>query len=106
MAADNWGRLIPQYLFGDASKVTTNSITAKYTSVLYIFVNYCWCHPNAFNITLVAQWFSGGFQAKEAKAQLTLWSEPVLKAVQLMFSQAEHSMKAHKTHMHLKTHRE
>ena len=57
-------------------------------------------------IRRVAHWLSGGFQAKEAKAQMTLWSEPVLKAVKLMFAQPGHALKAHKTHMRVETHKE
>ena len=48
-------------------------------------------------------WLSNGFQAKEAKSQLTLWSEPVLKGVTLMFAEPGHAGKAQKTHMRMRT---
>ena len=46
----------------------------------------------------VAHWLSGGFQAKEAKAQLSLWSEPVLKGLNLMFAHPGHAQAALKKH--------
>ena len=46
-----------------------------------------------------------GFQAKEAKAQLSLWSEPVLKGINQMFARAGHGQASLKTHMRIKCHK-
>ena len=54
----------------------------------------------------VAHWLSAGFQAKEAKKQLSLWSEPVLKGLSIIFGNAGHAAQAKKTHVRMNSHKE
>ena len=91
MAADHWGRFVPEHLLGDARKVICNK---QYPGL--VAVQLCGVHISQVILIHVAT----------AKLQVTLWSEPVLKGVTLMFSEPGHAGKAQKMHMWMRAHKE